>query len=175
MSSRLQRRFAIVLAAVAVVLAAGMTLAAKPGSGSGCPRSKPRPNCVCAMVHDPVVCDGGCTYSNACIARCAGARNCVSSDGGPVEASLSTTEAVLAPSTADSFYGAACVLDFTPALETRSAVGLLDGLVANEAAARPCRPCKDRPWCTCTYNGMPRVSCNPCCYGNYGFPQVCLD
>ena len=27
-----------------------------------------------------------------------------------------------------------------------------------------CKDCKDRPLCTCRYNGHPRVSCNPCCY-----------
>ena len=43
------------------------------------------------------------------------------------------------------------------------------------AAGRPCKSCKDRPWCGCTYNGLPRVSCSPCCYGNLGIPQVCLD
>ena len=173
MSNRIVRSVPIILAAAAVVIAAGMTLAAKPGGG-GCPR--PRPNCVCPMVYDPVVCDGGCTYSNACVARCAGATNCVSSGGGPVEVSTSTTDAdAAAPRTADSSYDAACTLDFTPALETRGPAGLLDGLLAAEAAPRPCKPCKDRPWCTCTYNGMPRVSCNPCCYGHYGFPQVCFD
>ena len=43
------------------------------------------------------------------------------------------------------------------------------------AAAQPCKNCKDRTWCHCSYNGLPRVSCNPCCYGNLGIPQVCLD
>ena len=42
--------------------------------------------------------------------------------------------------------------------------------------AAGCRHCsKDRTWCKCTYNGLPRVSCDPCCYGNLGIPQVCLD
>ncbi|MGH9868667.1 MAG: hypothetical protein ACREAA_10965 [Candidatus Polarisedimenticolia bacterium] len=27
-----------------------------------------------------------------------------------------------------------------------------------------CKDCKGRPFCTCSYNGHPRVSCNPCCY-----------
>ena len=43
------------------------------------------------------------------------------------------------------------------------------------AAGRPCKSCKDRAWCGCTYNGLPRVSCTPCCYGNLGIPQVCFD
>ena len=160
MSSRLARSFLIVLVAAAVLSAAGLTLAARPGCGG---RPQPKPNCISAMVHDPVV-------------SCVGARNCVSGGKGPVEASLATTEAVVAaPHIADTSDNAACGLDFTPALETRGLAGLLEGIVANEAAARPCRPCKDRPWCTCTFNGMPRVSCDPCCYGNYGYPQVCLD
>lgn len=41
-------------------------------------------------------------------------------------------------------------------------------------AARPCKKCQDRPWCGCTYNGLPRISCNPCCYGNIT-AQICLD
>ena len=41
--------------------------------------------------------------------------------------------------------------------------------------AKPCKPCKDRPFCGCTYNGMPRVSCNPCCWGHLGIPQICAD
>ena len=42
--------------------------------------------------------------------------------------------------------------------------------------AAGCKRCsKDRQWCKCTYNGLPRVSCDPCCYGNLGIPQVCLD
>ncbi len=42
---------------------------------------------------------------------------------------------------------------------------------------RGCKPCsKDRRWCECTYNGLPRVSCDPCCYSDGINPyQVCLD
>ena len=43
------------------------------------------------------------------------------------------------------------------------------------AASGRCKPCKDRPECKCTYNGLPRVSCTPCCWGNLGIPQICLD
>ena len=46
-------------------------------------------------------------------------------------------------------------------------------LESNASGAR-CRPCKDRPWCDCSYNGLPRVSCNPCCYGS-GANYTCLD
>lgn len=39
---------------------------------------------------------------------------------------------------------------------------------------RPCKPCKDRPWCECTYKGAPRISCDPCCYDTQPYP-TCLD
>ena len=41
---------------------------------------------------------------------------------------------------------------------------------SSDAAAKPpkpCRPCQDQPWCACTYNGHPRVSCDPCCYSTW--------
>jgi hypothetical protein len=44
----------------------------------------------------------------------------------------------------------------------------------SSVAAKPCKPCKDRPWCGCTYNGAPRISCNPCCYNTYPYP-TCYD
>ena len=41
---------------------------------------------------------------------------------------------------------------------------------------RGCKPCKkDRRWCACTYNGLPRASCDPCCYTNDIGILVCLD
>jgi len=39
---------------------------------------------------------------------------------------------------------------------------------------KPCKPCKDRPWCECTYNGAPRISCDPCCYNTQPWP-TCMD
>ena len=60
----------------------------------------------------------------------------------------------------------ACELNFPPA----------DADAADVAAsAKGCKQCQGRTWCHCSYNGLPRVSCNPCCYGNLGIPQVCLD
>ena len=39
-----------------------------------------------------------------------------------------------------------------------------------------CKPCsKDRRFCTCTLNGMPRASCDPCCYTNDIGILTCLD
>jgi hypothetical protein len=43
-----------------------------------------------------------------------------------------------------------------------------------ERPGRPCKPCKDRPWCECTYNGHPRISCDPCCYDAQPYP-ICFD
>jgi len=53
-----------------------------------------------------------------------------------------------------------------------------DPMIAPEAAkteAAGCKPCKGRTWCKCTYNGMPRSSCDPCCYRNNIGVQICLD
>ncbi len=51
-------------------------------------------------------------------------------------------------------------------------------LGSNDAEAMPpgprCKKCKDRPWCGCTLNGAPRISCDPCCYDTQPFP-TCLD
>src|SRR5215467_330050 len=32
------------------------------------------------------------------------------------------------------------------------------------SAAGGCKACKQQPWCGCTYQGHPRISCDPCCY-----------
>ena len=48
-------------------------------------------------------------------------------------------------------------------------------LATNLASEASCKPCKNRTWCKCTYNGLPRVSCDPCCYGNWGVPSTCFD
>jgi len=54
----------------------------------------------------------------------------------------------------------------------------LAGEAFDDTASRGqgCKPCsKDRRWCGCTYNGMPRASCDPCCYTNDIGILVCLD
>ena len=49
--------------------------------------------------------------------------------------------------------------------ETPGAVDLTNLDAALTAVAKPpCKPCKDKPSCTCSYNGKPRISCNPCCW-----------
>ena len=37
-----------------------------------------------------------------------------------------------------------------------------------------CKACTQQPWCACTYNGYPRVSCDPCCYQTYA-GQICTS
>ena len=41
--------------------------------------------CICPMIYAPVKCDNGRTYSNACVASCAHAKNCVPVGPGPIE------------------------------------------------------------------------------------------
>ena len=50
-----------------------------------------------------------------------------------------------------------------------------DAVSGFSVAAKPCRPCQDRPWCECTIPGAHRVSCNPCCYQNYAGDIICFD
>lgn len=65
------------------------------------------------------------------------------------------------------------VVEFGPNLEPVDAA--CDGSELDVNGAGPgCKACKDRPWCGCSYNGLPRVSCNPCCYGSGG-NYTCLD
>ena len=73
--------------------------------------------------------------------------------------------------------GADACLDYTPAEGAEAQPALLLG----PADAQPvtpesrCKACKDQPWCKCTYNGMPRVSCDPCCYVNNIGVQICTS
>ncbi len=39
---------------------------------------------------------------------------------------------------------------------------------------KPCKACSAQPWCACTYQGHPRISCDPCCYST-GFGQICTS
>jgi hypothetical protein len=72
----------------------------------------------------------------------------------------------------DSECAASEELNYTPAVALDASS--TDDSVA--VAAAGCKKCsRDRQWCSCTYNGLPRVSCDPCCYGHLGIPQVCLD
>lgn len=43
------------------------------------------------------------------------------------------------------------------------------------ASVKPCKTCPNKPYCTCTYNGQPRVSCEPCCWRTYSGGLICAD
>ena len=68
-------------------------------------------------------------------------------------------------------------LDYTPVEGLELEPALLLG-VEGEAVApkpKPCRQaCHDQPWCECTYQGAPRISCDPCCYQTYAGP-ICTS
>ena len=76
--------------------------------------------------------------------------------------------------------GATCEAPAPAVLDEAALATSLEGSAGPgevEAMARPgCKNCKDRPWCACTYNGKPRISCNPCCYQGWSDPfPVCFD
>jgi hypothetical protein len=60
-------------------------------------------------------------------------------------------------------------LDYTPVDQSEMEPALLLEFEGEAVSPRPkpCRACPDQPWCSCTYNGHPRVSCDPCCYSTY--------
>lgn len=62
----------------------------------------------------------------------------------------------------------ACVADEVPA-STLQMPG-----ASFEPATPGCKACKQQPWCGCTYQGHPRISCDPCCYQAYPYP-ICLS
>ena len=87
MDRTLRRMLSLGLGVVLLVVLVGLMLAPdavtkKPGGGSGCPRV----GILCPDVWDPVICDDGETYSNACYAYVACATGCVPAGGGPVPA-----------------------------------------------------------------------------------------
>jgi hypothetical protein len=71
-------------------------------------------------------------------------------------------------------------LNFTPVEEPKSDLELallavFPDAVTTAAKRKPCKACPDQPWCACTYNGYPRVSCDPCCYVNNFGLQICTS
>ena len=48
------------------------------------------------------------------------------------------------------------------------------GVSFEPAAPGGCKACKQQPWCGCTYQGYPRISCDPCCYVAFPYP-ICLS
>lgn len=81
------RRSLMVSVVLVVVVALGIgateLFAGKPPGGGTCPKAKP--GCICPDIYAPVVCDNNCRYSNICVARCAGATNCIGVGPAPVE------------------------------------------------------------------------------------------
>jgi len=63
---------------------------------------------------------------------------------------------------------AACVAD-GPQASTKAA-----GSTFEPSNAGGCKPCKNQPACACTYQGHPRISCDPCCYQSFPYP-ICLS
>jgi hypothetical protein len=63
----------------------------------------------------------------------------------------------------------ACVAD-----EVLASTIQMTGTTFEPAAASGCKACKHQPWCGCTYQGHPRISCDPCCYQAYPYP-ICLS
>ncbi|UCE61479.1 MAG: hypothetical protein JSU63_06965 [Phycisphaerales bacterium] len=72
----------VVLAVIVAVSITATAYAKKPKPpDDGCPR-----DIMCLDVWDPVICDDGQIYSNACYAYRACATGCVPAGGGPVPA-----------------------------------------------------------------------------------------
>jgi hypothetical protein len=63
----------------------------------------------------------------------------------------------------------ACVAD-----EPLASTIQMPGANFEPAAVGRCKACKLQPWCGCTYQGHPRISCDPCCYQAYPQP-ICLS
>ena len=68
----------LVLVAVIAIICVSADALAKGGPFGGCPRE----GIQCPMVWDPVTCDNGVTYSNACVAFVACATGCTGGGGG---------------------------------------------------------------------------------------------
>jgi hypothetical protein len=71
---------------------------------------------------------------------------------------------------------AAPSLDYTPVEGVEVEPALLLDVEKEAVAPKPCRKnsCPEQPWCECTYNGQPRISCDPCCYQTY-YGVICTS
>lgn len=70
----------VILAVLGVIVAGGMAFAKKPGGGGGpC-----HPEIMCPMIWDPVICEDGKIYSNACVAYVWCQEDCEPAGGGPI-------------------------------------------------------------------------------------------
>ena len=82
------------------------------------------------------------------------------------------------PTVEDSGIATATAVPEFDVLDESAACATSDAELTAAAPGRGkgCKPCKkDRRWCGCTYNGLPRASCDPCCYANDIGVLVCLD
>ena len=70
---------ALVVVVIAVATSTDVFAKGKPGGGDECPR-----NIMCPDYWDPVICDDGQIYSNACYAYRACATGCESLGQGPI-------------------------------------------------------------------------------------------
>ena len=69
----------VLVVIVALAMAADALAKGKPGGGTGdCPRT----GILCPLNYDPVTCDDGVTYSNACFAFVACATGCTEGGAG---------------------------------------------------------------------------------------------
>ena len=70
---------AVLLVLVGVIAFTATAYAKKPGGGGPC-----HPDIMCPAVWDPVICEDGKTYSNACVAYVWCQTDCESTGGGPI-------------------------------------------------------------------------------------------
>jgi hypothetical protein len=97
-----------------------------------------------------------------------------------VEAIATDETAVAQPAPAAEGDESEACLNYTPVKPADDEPVLLAALIqpasGTAAAKKPCRACPNQPWCACTYNGYPRVSCDPCCYTNpFTGQQICTS
>ena len=71
----------LLVALTAAVVFTATAYAKKPGGDGPC-----HPDIVCPMVWDPVICEDGNTYSNACVAFVWCQHHCEPAGGGPIPA-----------------------------------------------------------------------------------------
>ena len=87
---------------------------------------------------------------------------------------VAADDVVLAPAPEAQDHEPDACLDYSP-VESAETPALLLGPADMEPVAPGCKTCKDQPFCKCTYQGMRRASCDPCCYANDIGVLTCLS
>ena len=139
---------------------------------------------VAAMIialPDPVSAAGGNGVGKRCGGfagiKCAGHLVCLDDPSDGCEPRLGHTDCVgiCRPPQQSSAQGEASIeLDLLDLAEPDQCDANSEAVAAGPG--KRCKPCKkDRRFCKCTHNGMPRASCDPCCYTNDIGILVCLD